>query len=150
MNRKLALVALLALSACGKFGSQAELEQAATEGQLARKKVDAAIKVYGDCVFAAARARPATEALGPAAQAAVEACPSQRGALKVAVAELTRLGRQMCAAGQDPRKDRCVNEYQLGLLADASLKQFENDVREQAAIEILNHRDTGASPKKTS
>ncbi|MDT7933419.1 MAG: hypothetical protein RQ833_02275 [Sphingomonadaceae bacterium] len=148
--RRIAVLALLVLSACGDFGSQKELEQAATQGQAARKAMNAAIKVYGDCVFAAARARPAAEPLGPAAQAAVEACPAQRAALKATVVDFTKLGRQVCGPGQDPRKDRCVNEYQIGLLADASLKQFENDVREQAAIEILNHRDTGVSPKKTT
>lgn len=124
--RSLVSLPLLTLAACSGGADQPAKP---TPGQQARARVDAATKAFGACVFEAARTMPANTAVGPLAQRAIEACPDQRAALKREVVEFTKLGRE----GIDPRR--------ADLLAEASVKQLESGLREQAAIALLNRSD---------
>lgn len=129
MHRLLFLAPALALAACGSDEPRAPA--APTAGQLARVKVDAVTKAYGECVIKAAQTLTLDTAVGPLSQRAVEACPDEREALKREVAAFTRLGR-----------DRATPE-QVDALADGAIKPLEGDLREQAAIAILNRPESG-------
>lgn len=122
------LLALGVLAACGPSAPQAPPPK--TEGQLQREKVDAAIKVLGDCVLKTANTMDVDGAVGPLVQKAVKSCPAERAALKGEVEKFYLIGNS-----------RAAPDY-VAAVAETSVKSLESDLREQSALAILNRQDT--------
>ena len=124
MMRAAIAAALLALAACE--ASEQKMPPPETEGQKQRAVVDAATKVFTDCVLEAARTSPTEGGVGPLVTKAVEACPDERAALKAEVVKFTKLGRPT------------ATDAQADALAEGSVRQLEMALRDEAAKLVLD------------
>lgn len=119
---RLALLAALALAACDTPAPRGPVE-----GQVARDKVDAATKVYADCIDTTTKrlATPLVQA-ADAASAAFRQCATSRAALIAEVAHFRRLGTPNESADNN------------AAVAEASVAVIDTDLRAQAVVTAVS------------
>lgn len=114
----------LALTAC-----DAPAPRVDTAGQTARATVDAATKLYSDCVTGHAGAVPVSdEAAGSLALEILKTCKKARDDLAVKVATFHKLG--------NPKESQAMAEA----VADASVKGIDDELRGQAVVTIVKRQ----------
>lgn len=122
MHRAL-LVALL-VAACSPPAARVD-----TQGQAARASVDAATKLYSDCVTGHAGAVPVTEeAAGSLALEILKTCKKARDDLAIKVAAFHKIG--------NPKESQAMADA----VADASVKGIDDELRGQAVVTIVKRQ----------
>jgi hypothetical protein len=129
--RVLAFLVPLALAACGDPPPRPPVP-----GPEAQKAVDAATVAYADCIEKGTAAAPiGSSTPGNVVSGVVAACRPQRDALADKIKVLQRLGH--------PNQ----SEAQVEVIADASIKLFEPDLREKAVVALIR-RELDAKDSK--
>jgi hypothetical protein len=119
--RVLAFLVPLAVAACGDPPPRAPVP-----GPEAQKAVDAATVAYAACIEKGAAAAPiGSSTPGNVVSDVVAACRPQRDALAEKIKVLQRLGH--------PNQ----SEAQIAVVAEASIKLFEPDLREKAVVALI-------------
>lgn len=123
LNGFLVLPTLL-LAAC-----DAPAPRVDTAGQAARATVDAATKLYSDCVTGHAGSIPVSdEAAGSLALEILKTCKTAREDLAVKVAAFHKLG--------NPKASQAMSDA----VADASVKGIDDELRGQAVVTIVKRQ----------
>ena len=122
MVRSLILVTLLSLAACN-----APPPRPPVEGQMERAKVDAATKIWSDCIDTTVKklATPLTQA-ADAADGAFKICTPLRAALVAEVGRFRRIGA--------PKESADNN----AAVAEASVSAIETDLRSQTEVTAVS------------
>jgi hypothetical protein len=122
------LGALLMLAAC-----DAPAPRVDSAGQAARTDMDAAAKVYAECISGQAETMPvAGEAAGSLALNALAMCTGSREALAEKVAAFNAIGY--------PER----TPQQLAAVAEASVKILEDEARQAAVVTIIGRQNVTA------
>jgi len=117
----------LGLAACGEPKVQ---DRAETEGSAARIEMEAATKVYAECVSGQADTMPvADEAAGTLALNALAMCKGSRDVLTEKVAAFNAIGY--------PQR----TPEQLSAVAEASVKLLDDEARRAAVVTIINRQN---------
>ncbi|WP_439532672.1 hypothetical protein [Polymorphobacter sp.] len=116
----------LLLASCGDATVQQRPE---TEGSAARTEMDAATKVYAECVSSQAETMPvADEAAGTLALNAMAVCKGSRDVLVEKVAAFNAIGY--------PER----TPQQLDTVAEASVKLLDDEARQAAVVTIVRRQ----------
>ena len=117
----------LLLAACGEPKIQ---ERDETEGSAARIEMEAATKVYAECISGQADTMElADEPAGSLAITAVKMCEGSREALVQKVAVFNKIGY--------PNR----TEEQVAAVAEASVKLLEDEARQAAVVTIIKRQN---------
>ncbi len=134
------VILTLALAACSP-----PVRRTDTQGEAARKGVDAATRAYADCVTAATGAIDVSgETAGSLALSAMKSCARERTALIGLTSKFWLLGH--------PAVDHSKADYQQRMsvaVAEASVQTIEDDLRQQAVVQIVQ-RQTPADVAKVN
>lgn len=132
MKQVLALTALLALVACN-----APKPKPDTVGQVARAEVDAATKVYGECISNKADALPVKDAAaGSLALDILQMCKPERDDLLAKVAAFHKIG--------NPKE----TDARADAVAEASVLSVDDEARRAAVVTIIKRQ--GELPGESS
>ncbi len=119
---------MLVLAACDKSPPARQPAQ----GEAARAEVDRLTLAYGACVDTKARTAPVTdEVAGTLAYRFEHECAPARAALAAKTADFYRTGHPKTSSGQAAN------------VADASIKDLEDDIRARAVITIVERQNPG-------
>lgn len=125
---RLAVIALLAVTACAS-----PAPRGSTEGEAQQKKMDAATKVYADCIDKGAKSIEVTnDAAGTLGDRVVLACKPQRNALMADVVAFNQIGHPKFSIDQSKA------------VAEASIATIEDDLRQQTVVIIVNRQPATA------
>jgi hypothetical protein len=125
----------LLLASLGLFlaACEAPAPRVDTAGQAARTDMDAATKVYAECIAGQAETMPvAGEAAGTLALNALALCKGSREALAEKVADFNAIGY--------PER----TPEQLAAVAEASVKLLEDEARQAAVVTIIRRQNEAA------
>ena len=129
---KLVLIALFALAACSPSAPSKP-----TEGAAQKAKMDAATKVYADCIAEGAKSvAVADDAAGSIADNVVTTCKEKRNTLMVDVIAFHQIGHPKFSIAQSKA------------VAEASIATIEDELRQQTVLTIVGRQT--ATPEKAS
>jgi hypothetical protein len=130
--RVFAMAGLLVVAAC----NQAPAPRVDSTGMAAQKMMDAATKLYSDCVTGHADALPVgEEAAGTLALQILKTCAATRADLVAKVAKFHLIGH--------PREGQPMADA----VAEASVQAIDDELRGQAVVTIVK-RQTAVTTKK--
>ncbi len=129
---RLALLAVLMLAACGSPPPRAPVA-----GQQSRAEVDAATKVYSDCVDSRAATVDVSGAMpGDVVDAIVKVCQPARAALVSKVAAFHKLGH--------PK----LRPDQLAIVGEESVKDIDAPIAADAVVKVVERQQAAAKSGK--
>lgn len=119
----------LAAVAFGLAACSSPAPRTDTQGEAARALVDAATKLYGECVSGHAEALPVGgEAAGSIALQILESCKASRTDLVAKVAGFHKIG--------NPRESDAMAQA----VAEASVKYIDDEARQAAVVTIIKRQ----------